>query len=307
MNAVLRRLFARHPPPDSPIEAQTDTPEDAPGGARLAALTRSAPADAPLLELLDVRLSVGSGARRRQLIEGLDLHGRRGEFWCLLGANGTGKTTLLHTLTGLCAPDGGQLRLAGRPLAHWSARDAACLRGLLPQGGDALFGLSTLQAVLLGRHPHSRSQFGLAWESAEDLAIAHDALQRLDLAGLAEREVGSLSGGERQRVGLAALLAQDPLVWLLDEPLNHLDLHHQHATLALLREQARGHGRLVMASLHDATLAARYATHALVILPGGRHLAGPADAVLSDAVLSLALGHPLRRLVVDGQTVVVAL
>ncbi|MFM2067625.1 MAG: hypothetical protein RLZZ584_2534 [Pseudomonadota bacterium] len=278
MNNSLERLVARHPLPD-----------------------------APLLDLLDLRLAVGQGARKRRLVERLNLHGRRGEFWCLLGANGAGKTTLLHTIAGLRAPDAGELHLAGRALAQWSARDAACLRGLLPQGGDALFGLSTLQAVLLGRHPHSRSQFGLSWESAEDLAIAQAALQRLDLAGLAGREVGSLSGGERQRVGLAALLAQDPLVWLLDEPLNHLDLRHQLATLALLREQALEHGRLVMASVHDAALAARYATHALVILPDGRHVAGQADAVLSDEVLSLALGHRLRRLVVEGQTVVVAL
>jgi iron complex transport system ATP-binding protein len=262
---------------------------------------------APLLDLLDLKLGVGQGTRRRGLIDGLSLQARRGEFWCLLGANGAGKTTLLHTLAGLRAPEAGTLRLAGRPLAQWSARDAACLRGLLPQGGDALFGLSTLQAVLLGRHPHSRSQFGLSWESAEDLAIAQAALARLDLAGLAEREVSSLSGGERQRVGLAALLAQDPLVWLLDEPLNHLDLRHQIATLALLREQADQHGRLVIASVHDAALAARFASHALVLTGAGQAVAGPADSVLCDEVLSQALGHTLRRLVVDGQTVVVAL
>ncbi|MEY4751840.1 MAG: hypothetical protein RIQ60_4054 [Pseudomonadota bacterium] len=261
----------------------------------------------PLLDLLDLHLQVGRGARRRQLVCGLSLHAERGEFWCLLGANGAGKTTLLHTLAGLRAPDAGEAHLAGRPMPQWSARDAACLRGLLPQGGDDLFGLSVLQAVLLGRHPHSRSQFGLSWESDEDLAVAEAALERLDLTALAGREVGSLSGGERQRVGLAALLAQDPLVWLLDEPLNHLDPRHQLAALALLREQAEQQGRLVIASVHDASLAARFATHALVLMGDGGHRAGPADAVLCDEVLSAALGHSLRRLVVDGRTVVVAL
>jgi iron complex transport system ATP-binding protein len=192
-------------------------------------------------------------------------------------------------------------------MAAWSARDAACLRGFLPQGGDALFGLSALQAVLLGRHPHSRSQFGLAWESDEDLSVAQQALARLDLAELGEREVSTLSGGERQRVALAALLAQDPLVWLLDEPLNHLDLRHQLGVMALLREQALQQGRLVIASVHDATLAVRFATHALVIVAPGQALAGPVDEVLTDAVLTRALGHKLRRIEVDGQSVVVAL
>jgi iron complex transport system ATP-binding protein len=263
--------------------------------------------DATLLTCTDLGLRVGNKSRSRGLIEGLNLTARRGEFWCVLGANGAGKTTLLHTLAGLRAPDGGSLALAGRPMARWSARDAACLRGFLPQGGDALFGLSALQAVLLGRHPHSRSQFGLSWESDEDLAIAHAALERLDLADLAEREVSSLSGGERQRVALAALLAQDPLVYLLDEPLNHLDLRHQLGVMALLRDQALRQGRLVMASVHDASLAARFATHALVIVGPGRCVAGPADEVLTDEVLSAALGHALRRIEVDGQTLVVAM
>jgi iron complex transport system ATP-binding protein len=263
--------------------------------------------DATLLACSDLSLRVGSGRRPRLLIEGLSLSARRGEFWCVLGANGAGKTTLLHTLAGLRAPDGGSLQLAGRPMAQWSVRDSACLRGFLPQGGDALFGLSALQAVLLGRHPHSRSQFGMAWESDDDLAIAQAALERLDLADLAEREVSSLSGGERQRVALAALLAQDPLVHLLDEPLNHLDLRHQLGVMALLREQAQVNGRLVMASVHDASLAARFATHALVIVGPGRCIAGPADDVLTDEVLSTALGHALRRIQVDGQTLVVAM
>lgn len=260
-----------------------------------------------MLDCVHVTLRVGNAWRGRVLLEGLTLHARRGEFWCVLGANGAGKTTLLHTLAGLRAPESGHLALAGRPMAQWSARDAACLRGFLPQGGDALFGLSALQAVLLGRHPHSRSQFGLMWESDEDLAIARSALDRLDLAGLSDREVSSLSGGERQRVALAALLAQDPLVHLLDEPLNHLDLRHQLGVMALLREQALDHGRLVMASVHDASLAARFATHALVIVGPGHCVAGPADEVLTDEVLSAALGHALRRIQVDGQTLVVAM
>jgi iron complex transport system ATP-binding protein len=275
------------------------------GASRVAAAQAAAPAT--LISTGALTLQVGSGVRKRTLVEALDLQARRGEFWCLLGANGAGKTTLLHTLAGLRPPDGGTLQLAGRPMAAWRARDAACLRGFLPQGGDALFGLSAVQAVLLGRHPHSRSQFGLTWESDEDLAIAHQALAELDLAELGEREVSSLSGGERQRVALAALLAQDPLVWLLDEPLNHLDLRHQLGVMALLREQALRQGRLVIASVHDATLAARFATHALVIVSPGQAVAGPADQVLTDAVLSRALGHALRRIEVDGRSVVVAL
>jgi iron complex transport system ATP-binding protein len=264
-----------------------------------------------LLTTHGLRLAVGRDSRQRLLVGGLDLEFQRGQFWCLLGPNGAGKTTLLHSLAGLRLPEAGEVRLQGRPLADWGPRDAACLRGLLPQGGDAVFGLSALQVVLLGRHPHSRARFGLAWEQPEDLAIAQAALARHDVAHLADREVGSLSGGERQRVALAALQAQDPWIWLLDEPLNHLDLRHQLATLAALRELALREQRLVIASIHDLALAARYATHALLLgAPGdaaGSTLAGPVDAVAFAPATEAALGVRLRRAEVAGEAVVVAL
>ncbi|GAB4039716.1 MAG: ABC transporter ATP-binding protein [Rubrivivax sp.] len=249
-----------------------------------------------LLEVQGLGLVAGSGAGSRVLVDDLHLRVEPGQVWVLLGPNGSGKTTLLHALAGLLPPAAGEVRLDGRPLADWPPGEAACLRGLLPQAVTDSFPASVLEIVLIGRHPHLARW---AWEDADDVAVARAALAAVDLAGFEGRDVLSLSGGERQRVAIAALLAQDPLLLLLDEPLAHLDLHHQLALLAHLKHLAAVQGRGIVLSLHDLNLAARCATHALVLGPRG-HRAGPADAVLQPAVLGPAFGHGLQRVMAGG-------
>jgi iron complex transport system ATP-binding protein len=242
-----------------------------------------------LLKVRGLRLQAGG----KLLLQGLDLQLERGQFWCLLGPNGAGKTTLLATLAGLLPAHAGHIELAGQPLANWRPAEAACVRGFLPQHGDALFGVSALEAALLGRHPHAGHRL---WNSADDIAAARGALQRVQMQDAAARDIGSLSGGERQRVAIASLLAQDPLLYLLDEPVTHLDLHHQAALMQLLREQALAHGRAVLASVHDPSLAARYASHVLLLSATADWQAGEADEVLTAEHLTRAYGHPVRRI-----------
>jgi len=153
------------------------------------------------------------------------------------------------------------------------------------------FSASVFDTVLIGRLPHLA---GWGWEQASDRAAAAAALAALGLTGLAQRDVVSLSGGERQRVALAAALCQDTPLLLLDEPLAHLDLHHQIDCLRLLAERAAA-GATVIFSCHDLNLARRYASHAL-LLDGagtGATLAGTARAVLSPEHASRAFGYPL--------------
>jgi iron complex transport system ATP-binding protein len=240
-----------------------------------------------VIEAVGLGLQVGP----RTLVDDLHLTVRRGELWALVGPNGSGKTTLLHTLAGLRAPDAGRLRLAGRAYADWPAGEAACLRGLLPQVIGDSFSAGVLELVLIGRHPHLARW---AWEGEGDRDIARAALAAVDMAGCDDRDVLSLSGGERQRVAIAALLAQDPLALLLDEPLAHLDLHHQLLLMRQLQALVSVQRKAVLMSVHDLNLAARFATHALVLGPQGHH-AGPAGEVLQEAVLSAAFGHALQR------------
>ncbi len=262
---------------------------------------------APLLEAEGLARQVGE----RWLCCEFSLRLMPGECLALLGPNGAGKTTLLHTLAGLRAPSVGQVRLGGRPYAAWSAPEAARCRGLLPQQQPDHFGASVLETVLIGRHPHL-GRWG--WETTDDEALACQALADVGLQGFETRDVLTLSGGERQRVAIATLLVQAPRLFLLDEPLNHLDLHHQIVTLDLFRHIVRGggggggagqggarHGTVMV--LHDINLAARYADHVILLDGRGGVKAGDRDTVLRADLLSQAFGHPLRRFENEGQVV----
>ncbi len=154
-----------------------------------------------------------------------------------------------------------------------------------------------LDAVLVGRHPHVSLW---NWESAADVEVARAALGDCDLAGLEERAIDTLSGGERRRVALAAVLAQDPDVLLLDEPQNHLDPHHQLDVLKLLRARAdRGHA--VIAALHDPALAARFADQVLLLFGDGRWAWGDTATTLTAAALSDMYRVAFEEVLVGGR------
>ncbi len=241
-----------------------------------------------LLCARDLDVNVGNV----RVAAGLGFALEAGERLAILGRNGTGKTTLLATLAGLRAPDAGTLALCGESYEALGARRAARLRGLLPQGHIDAFQSSVLETALTGRHPHL-GRWG--WEGREDERIAREALAAVDLAGLGGREVHTLSGGERQRLAIAALLAQQPKLYLLDEPLAHLDLNHQVAILELLSRRAREDGVGIVMVLHDVNFALRHADRALLLFGEGRTQEGPVDAVLQAEALTRLFGHPLRE------------
>lgn len=215
-----------------------------------------------------------------------------GQCWAILGRNGAGKTTLLHTLAGLRAPAAGTLALDGRSLAALSAREVARTRGLLTQDDSDAFGATVLETAMIGRHPYlSRWQ----WESADDLRIAREALALMDIADAEQRDVRTLSGGERRRVALAALLTQQPRLFLLDEPSSHLDLAHQLAVLRRLTTLASEQGSALIMVLHDVNLARRFCDHVLM-LDHGVAIAGSAAELLTAERLSKIYGVALKTL-----------
>ncbi|MFA7267963.1 MAG: ABC transporter ATP-binding protein [Sterolibacterium sp.] len=246
--------------------------------------------DTPLLAARNLAVTVAD----RTLVQGLDLALRSGETLAILGRNGTGKTTLLHTLAGLRPPAAGKIELCGRSYAEQGPHEAALLRGLLAQTQSDAFPASVLETALIGRHPHLGRW---AWESSHDKNIAIAALAAVGLAGLEEREVHTLSGGERQRLAIATLLTQQPRLYLLDEPLSYLDLNHQLAMLELATRYAGkecGAGFIII--LHDVNLAMRYCQRVLLLFGDGRWREGPSEEVLNAETLGELYGHPLREL-----------
>jgi iron complex transport system ATP-binding protein len=223
----------------------------------------------------------------------LDLRIHPGQSWAILGRNGTGKTTLLHTLAGLRRPDGGSVTLDGVPLTSLSRRRMARHIGVLLQDHQDAFPASVMETVLIGRHPWLGP---LQWEGEADYAAARDALRAVGLEGMETRGISTLSGGERRRLGIATLLTQDPRLLLLDEPTNHLDFHHQILILDLLKRRTQTTGISLLLVLHDPNLALRYCDHFLLLYGGGETLQGSTTEVLTQPNLERLYGHPLHAL-----------
>lgn len=250
----------------------------------------------PVLEAKHLEIEIGG----HRVCRALDWRVDAGESWAILGRNGAGKSTLLATLAGFRAQQSGLLSIAGLALPHVSPiaglRSMARVRGYLSQHQFDPFASTVLETVLVGRHPHLGRW---DWESANDRRIAEAALHELDLDGFAEREVQTLSGGERQRLAVAQLLTQEPRLFLLDEPLTHLDLSHQVAVMEMFARRA-AQGAAFVAVLHDPGFAARYCGQALLLFGNGEWLAGPVADVINATNLTRLYGHPLRELCADG-------
>lgn len=214
-----------------------------------------------------------------------------GEVWAVLGRNGTGKSTLVHTLAGIAPPAGGRVELDGVTLSALAPRERARRVGVLLQIEDGTFWGSVVEYVLLGRFPHTPRWTGYA---KEDLKLAHAALDAVGMRALGSRRYSTLSGGERQRARIAQILAQAPQIFLLDEPLQHLDLAHQAQILALMAARARAHETAVMV-LHEPLWIGRACTHALIFGGDGTAEGGPAERLLTRERLEHAYGCRLQE------------
>jgi iron complex transport system ATP-binding protein len=198
--------------------------------------------DSSVLELRGVGVRLGG----RALLEGVNLRVGRGEFLALVGPNGAGKTTLLRTALGLVRAETGEVLVGDQRVGTVPPRTRAGLLGWLPQQALVSEALSALETVVAARY-----RFDEPRAKARDAALR--ALERLGVAALAEESVTRLSGGERQRIALAALVAQEANVLLLDEPANHLDPAQQAETYALLGALVR-EGAGILCVTHDVNL-----------------------------------------------------
>lgn len=239
------------------------------------------------MQTIDLSLRIGN----RQLVAGLNWLVCPGECWSVIGRNGAGKSTLLRTIAGLRDPDGGMVRMNGTALPDWPLPALARERAYLPQGRNDAFGYRAVETVLAARHPYQDNRY---WDTDADYHGAMSALRAMDVADLAERDVRTLSGGERQRVAIAAILAQDTPLMLLDEPAGALDLAHQVSVMELLARLCRTRNKAVVMVSHDLNLSYGAATHALLLMGDGQWKAGPVQDVMNAPLLSRCLGYPIE-------------
>ncbi|MFD1361423.1 ABC transporter ATP-binding protein [Lentibacillus salinarum] len=196
------------------------------------------------------------------IIDDLNITIPKGEITVFIGSNGCGKSTLLRSLARLLKPKGGDVVLDGEDIAKMGTKDVAKKLSILPQSPASPDGLSVMELVKQGRHPHHG--FFKQWSKEDDRAV-HQALEATNTLAFKDRPVDSLSGGQRQRAWVAMTLAQETDTILLDEPTTYLDMTHQIDVLDLLFELNEKDGRTVVMVLHDLNLACRYAHHIVAI------------------------------------------
>jgi len=220
--------------------------------------------------------------KRPAFLQPVCLEIARGQCWGIIGPNGAGKSTLLRLLAGLLNPKAGTVRFEGRSLLDIPLRDRARHIAFLPQQIPTDLPTPARQIVLMGRFPHRR--FGL-FESATDFEIADSALAATEAMPFADRPLATLSGGEAQRVHIAAAIAQQPAVLLLDEPTASLDLCHQLGIFSTLRRLAEQDRVAVVVVTHDINLAARFCSHVILLDDGRPAAAGsPTDVIRPDVL-----------------------
>jgi iron complex transport system ATP-binding protein len=230
----------------------------------------------PMIEARQLGFAFGAAP----VLDGVDLAIAGGRITCLIGPNGAGKTTLLRLIAGLLAPGRGALRVLGVDPAREPRRRLARRLSFLPQSYRLVFPYRVGEVVLMGRYPHAP----LGLERADDVAAARAAMERCDVAALADRRFDELSGGEQRRVLLAQAFCQGAELILLDEPTASLDPAHALALFAALAAERDRRGATALVVTHDLNLAARAADR-VVLLHRGRVVAdgAPLDVLASPA------------------------
>ncbi len=240
------------------------------------------------LTATNVSYSVGE----KQILDDVSVGFRAGQVAMIIGPNGSGKTTLLKALTGELAKTTGEVHYGSERLTRATAKNLARVRAVVSQQSEIAFPLTVEEVVMMGRYPHFATT-----PTAKDKRICTDILERMDLSAFANRNYLTLSGGERQRVQFSRALAQisgiEKTYLLLDEPTSYLDLKYQHEFLSIARERANA-GSVVIAVMHDLTLAAQYGDYC-VAMNGGK--------IVAEGVPSFVLTSTLLREVYEVQGV----
>ena len=230
----------------------------------------------------------------RDILESVSLSLESGQVTFILGANGTGKTTLLECMSGLRVPLRGSVTADGRDLHQLAPRERAQNIGLVPQMHEPIFEFTVEQAVLMGRAPH----LGLFERPGErDFQVAREAIETVGIQHLSHRPYTKISGGERQLALIARGLAQGASCLLMDEPVAHLDPHHQHDVLSVVRQLADDGFAFAITS-HLPNHAILYADWVAFLIDGRSDVQGPPSTTITEH--SLQTAYEMRFEIIEG-------
>lgn len=231
------------------------------------------------------QLSIGYA--EAMIVKGLNLSLPTGKITALVGANGSGKSTILKTMARIMKPKSGSVMLDGKSIHNLSTKEVARQLAILPQNPTAPDGLTVAELVGYGRYPHQK---GFGTMTPEDRSIIANAIEVTGMSEFHDRPIDRLSGGQRQRAWIAMALAQQTDILFLDEPTTFLDMAHQLEVLQLLQKLNEEEGRTIIMVVHDLNHASRYAQHMVAIKSGNVISEGAPVEVMTPGVLREVFG-----------------
>jgi len=235
-----------------------------------------------LIEINNVSFSF-----EKEVLKNININIERGKFYTILGPNGSGKTTLLRILSKSLHMDKGEIFIDEKELTQIKPKVLAKEMAVVSQNTEFEFEFLVQDIVLMGRTPHI-SRFRL--ESGEDIEIAKNAMQMTNTWEFRDKSINTLSGGERQRVVVARAIAQKTGIILLDEPISHLDIHHQIEIMNQLKQLNKNENITIIAVLHDLNIAAAYGDHMILMHDSGVYKNGTPEEVLTEDIIKKVYG-----------------
>lgn len=223
----------------------------------------------------------------RLIVQDLNIQIPEGKITALVGANGSGKSTILKTMARILQPKSGSVLLNGKSIHKQSTREVAKQLAILPQNPTAPDGLTVYELVSYGRFPYQK---GFGSMNAEDRRVIEWAIRVTGMIEFSDRPIEQLSGGQRQRAWIAMALAQETGILFLDEPTTFLDMAHQLEVLELLEELNAEQHRTIVMVVHDLNHASRYAQHMIAIKSGQAVASGSPVEVMTPEVLRDVFG-----------------
>ena len=230
---------------------------------------------------------------KKTICSSLQLALAAGDFLGILGPNGCGKTSLLQTLAGIHPTSSGQIWLDGQELSELSAAAIAKHIAILFQDTHFIFPQTVFEYCLTARYPHLSF---FKRESEHDMELVIDALTATDLIQFKHQPVTMLSGGEKRRLSIAAVLAQTPDIFLLDEPINHLDVRHQIKILHHFHHLITADSKALAVTLHDMNMAQQFCNRILLLFQDGSIIQGTPQEVMTTENLSRLYHHPVKKI-----------
>ncbi|MBR4582930.1 MAG: ABC transporter ATP-binding protein [Bacteroidales bacterium] len=198
------------------------------------------------------------GHKRPLVAQAVDLSASAGDFICLVGRNGTGKTTMLNTLIGVKKPLGGQISICGVPLGKISAREKSRFISFVPSKVEAVLNMRIRDLIAVGRSPYTNI---FDRRTKADNAIIEEFIQKFGLSDIADSMIAEISDGERQKAMICRAMVQQTPVILLDEPTAFLDYFAKRRLLSDLKSIATAENRCIIFSCHDLDVAVKYCSH----------------------------------------------